>query len=429
MVLARHRHLAFWLAFLTGLWSSGGLAWAADQGPLTLPALIQEAQRANPDIVAARKRWEAAQHRIRLAKGLPAPRIGVKFEEIPKGTVKVNQATLMYQLIQSLPFPGKLAARQRVAVAEAQQAAAEYKRAEWDVTTALKSAYYDLFLLDRDLELQAQQVVWRQQLAGTAEARYATGEIPQAELLQAQSAALEASTQLVMLRHRRQAMAAHLNHFLNRPAHQPIGAPVPLRLRAVPLSPEALLVHAQELQPELLAFKYSAERAEAAWRLAKRELLPDLETMVELRDPAMGPIGPWDLTLGLVLPFWFWTKQHYGVKAALYDKDSAAAASQAMQNEIARRVHEHWHEAQGAYALASAAQERLIPLAQQAVESTLAGYQGGRAAFDEVLRALNALSEQQRAYYRNLVAVEQHVAMLEQAVGLPLRPETPGGES
>lgn len=389
---------------------------------VSLPALLEEAQRANPDLAAARKRWEQAQAKVPQARGLPAPKIGVKWEEIPRGTVKVNQATLMYQLIQSLPFPGKLSLRHQVAVAEAQLAAAAYKQQEWDVTTMMKAAYYELFLTDRELEIQREQALWLAQVTASAQARYATGGGSYAEVLRAQAEALQASTALTTLTHRRQATAAHLNHLLNRPAHQAIGPPAAPSLLSVPSAPDALFTQSCERQPELLAFKFSAQRADAAWRLAKRELLPDLETMVELRDPAMGPVGPWDLTLALVLPFWFWTKQQYGVKAALYDKESAEHAYQAMQNEVARRIHEHWHLASAAYAKAAVSQEGLLPLARQAVGSTLAAYQAGRGSFMEALEALRALSEQERTYARDLVELEQHVVMLEQAVGMPLRP-------
>ena len=396
--------------------------FAADGAPgLALPQLLEEVRRVNPDLLAARKRWEAAQAKIPQSKGLPAPRIGIEFEEIPRGTVKVNQATVMYQLIQSLPFPGKLSLRHQVAVKEAQVAAMNFKQAEWDVTSQLKTAYYDLFLVDRQMQIQQAQILWTNQISAAAQTRYATGAGSQTELLRAQTEALEASNRLVVLNHRRKSWEAHLNHLLNRSAGDLVGAPSAIPLISVPSSPEELVELALESQPELLMFQFSAERAEAAWRLSKRELLPDLETMFELRDPAMGPFGPWDLTLALVLPFWFWTKQRYGVRAALVDKESAAAAFQAMRNEIARRIHEHWHEASAAYTTARLEQEGLIPQAKQAVAGALAAYQSGKGSYIELLEALKNLAERERSYVENLVALEQHLVMLEQSVGAPLR--------
>jgi len=411
------------LALSSTIWTPAASALHATSAPAArLEELLREALAGNPNILAARKRLEAAQARIPLAKGLPAPRIGIEFEEIPRGSIKLNQATLMYQLIQSLPFPGKLSARHQVAVKEAQQAAMTFKQAEWDVVSQVKAVYYDLFLIDRERELREEELVWLMQAVGVAQARYATGAVEQADVLRLQAEELEAANELAVLDQRRQAMNAHLNHLLNRPAHHETGHPGAVRLAPLTFSPEELFLIAMERQPELLAFRFSAERGEAAWKLAKRELLPDLETMVELRDPAIGPFGPWDLTLAMALPFWFWTKWRYGVKVALYDRDSAAAAYQSMSNEIQKRVHEHWHEAQAAYLTARLCQDGLIHLSDQAVGSAMAAYQGGRGSFMNLLDALNALSERKRTYYQHLVAYEQHVAMLEEAAGIALRP-------
>jgi len=412
------------------------LIWQASAAPalavaestvLSLPELLSEARRANPALLEARKRWEAAQQRVPLSKALPAPTIGVEFEEIPRGGVKLNTASIMYQLIQALPFPGKLSARHKVAVKEAQVAAMTFKRAEWDLMTDVKAVYYDLYLLDRETETQQEQVVWLEQAVNAAQARYATGAGSQPELLKLQGELLGASNTLRTLSHRRQAMEAHLNHLLNRSAHEPVGHPGSIPLLSLALTPDELVLVAQEQQPELLAVKFASERADASYRLAKRELLPDLETMFELRDPAMGPVGPWDLTLAIAIPVWFWTKWRYGLKSALYDKESMEAAYAAMRNDVTRRVHEHWHEALASYTTAKLCQDGLIELSRQAVKSAEAGYQSGRASSAELLDALRGLSEQRRTYYQHLVMLEQHVGMLEQAGGWPVRSAHAGG--
>lgn len=396
-------------------------AWAEEAVALSLPELIRELQRANPDLLAARKRWEAAQARIPLSKGLPAPRIGVEWEEIPRGTVKLNKASVMYQLIQSLPFPGKLSLKEKVAIAEAQTASAMFKKTEWEITAMLKQIYYDLFLLDRRREILETQWLWLEQAAASARSGYETGRRPQTEWLRAQGEFMQAENDLSVLTHQREAMAAHLNHLLNRSVHAPAGRPVVENLEPVPASPSELVERAEQSQPDLLVFKFMAERSEAAWKLSKRERWPDLETMLELRDPAMGPIGPWDLALGVTLPFWFWTKQSYGIKAALYDKESAEAAYQGARNEAARRVHENWHEAKAAYDTAKLCRDRLIPLARQSVTTALASYQAGRGSFPEVLDALRMWKEREITYEEHRVMLEQRMVMLEQSVGVSLR--------
>jgi len=413
--------IAVFLAMAVGV--SPALAVENRPEALSLPELLQELRQANPDLQAAKSQVEAMQARVPAARGLPPPKIGVEFEEIPRGTFKVNQATVIYSLLQSIPFPGKLSLRHQVALAEAQRAAAVFKKAELDLTTQLKRAYYDLFLIDRELEIQGEQRIWLDQALESARARYGSGGIAQGELLRAQSEALEAANQIEVLGHRRRGLEAHLNHLLNRPVEGRVGRPAEMVLEPVPSGPEELVARALENQPELLVFKFSAERAEADWKLAKRELLPDLETMVELRDPAMGPVGPWDLTLALVLPFWFWTKQKYGVKVALFNRESAEHAFQGARNEAARQVHENWHEAKAAYDTAKLCRDSLIPLASQSVASEMASYQSGRGSFMELLDALRMLAERRRVYYQHLAGLEQRIILLEQAVGVALRKE------
>ncbi len=420
--MSRFRTVALLLA-MTLVSSAPAIPARAADGvsALSLRDLLQELRRANPDLQAVKKQVEAMQARVPAARGLPAPKIGVEFEEIPRGTFKVNQATVMYSLLQSIPFPGKLSLRHQVALAEAQRTAAAFKRAEWELTTQLKSAYYELFLTDREMEIQREQQIWLDQALATARTRYGAGASSQAELLRIQMEAQESENQAKVLAHRRRALEAHLNHLLNRPVDGPVGRPAEILLEPIPSDPKDLTATALENQPELLVFKFSAERAEADWKLSKRELFPDLETMLELRDPAMGPIGPWDLSLALVLPFWFWTKQNYGVKVALHDKESAEAAYQGARNEAARRIYENWHEAQAAYDTAKLCQDSLIPLASQAVSSALAVYQSGRGSFMELLDALRALAERKRTYYQHLAGLEQRIVLLEQAAGVPLR--------
>ena len=48
-----------------------------------MEALIKEAQDKNPEILSAKKRWEASRHRIPQMKSLDNPTVGLNFEKIP----------------------------------------------------------------------------------------------------------------------------------------------------------------------------------------------------------------------------------------------------------------------------------------------------------------------------------------------------------
>ena len=98
--------------------------------------LLKEASQNNPDILAAKKRWEASLARVPQAKSLDNPTIGLTFEKIPRGTLKLDKTMSedrMLSITQMFPFFGKLPLKGKMALVESQMAASEYKNKELEV--------------------------------------------------------------------------------------------------------------------------------------------------------------------------------------------------------------------------------------------------------------------------------------------------------
>src|SRR3990167_1958650 len=84
---------------------------AGTQEPLILNDLIEEAKKNNPEILSSRKRWDASLARVPQARALDNPQVGITFEKIPRGTLKLNETMpedRMLSISQMLPFFGKL---------------------------------------------------------------------------------------------------------------------------------------------------------------------------------------------------------------------------------------------------------------------------------------------------------------------------------
>lgn len=77
----------------------------ADEGPLSLSALIEELVAGNPEVKAARQRWEMAQALVPQVQTLPDPTIQLGYQKMPM--VEPFQGA-MYGIGQEIPFPGKL---------------------------------------------------------------------------------------------------------------------------------------------------------------------------------------------------------------------------------------------------------------------------------------------------------------------------------
>lgn len=116
------------------------------QQPLVLPDLIPEALARNPELVAARKQWEAATNRIAQARSLDDPTLSVHLWNFPQ-TFNVTRAdNSIFGLSQNFPFPGKLALKGDIASRSAEITEQALRAKERELVARLKQAYYDLFL-------------------------------------------------------------------------------------------------------------------------------------------------------------------------------------------------------------------------------------------------------------------------------------------
>ncbi len=99
---------------------SSGLTRAQDPGTvlsnrLVLPELIQEVLARNPELVAARKQWEAVTNRITQARSLDDPILSLQLWNFPQNFNVMQTQNNIFGLSQNLPFPGKLALKGNVA--------------------------------------------------------------------------------------------------------------------------------------------------------------------------------------------------------------------------------------------------------------------------------------------------------------------------
>ena len=151
---------------------------------LSLDSLIKEANEKNPEILAAKNRWDASLARVPMAKSLDAPTIGVSFWKIPNtlNVFKAPNDEQMLTISQFLPLFGKLSTKGKIALAESQIFASEYKNKELEVVNEVKGAYYDLFMNYKEIELNEQSLSLLKSVAGISEAKYITGKTTQEDL-------------------------------------------------------------------------------------------------------------------------------------------------------------------------------------------------------------------------------------------------------
>lgn len=394
------------------------------QEVLSLADLIKEAQSKNPEILAARKRWEASKARVPQAGALDNPSVGIAFEKIPRSTFQLNNTMAddrMLSVQQMFPFFGKLPLKKKMAVVEAQMAASEYKDKELEIVKEVKSAYYDLFMNYQEIELSRQSLGLLEAIAKITEARYSVGDMPQEEVFKLQLESAKLSTNIINLEQEKLSQQTRVNTLLSRSPEGPLGVPylnedISFRADIKELYQATLLN-----QPELIIFSYAIEKNKYARDLAKKSFFPDMMAAFTQRGIASGMYGPWDLMLSFSLPLWFWTKQRYEVREAIANLEEAKSAYEAMKNKAFQETKEMYTKIEIARNKVNLFRNNLIPVLESSIASSLSAFQSGRLDFMLLIDSQRMLIEAKMDYYKALVEYNMNVAELERTVGLDLK--------
>lgn len=414
-----HRFLATIMLF-----SLFSITFAEQIQPLNLNELIDEAKKNNPDILAVQKRWEASKARIPQAKSLDNPTVGFEFMKIQKGTLKLDRTMptdRMLSISQMFPLFGKLSLKGKIALVESQMIASEYKNKELEVINEVKNAYYDLFMNYKEVELNWESLKFLESIARITEAKYIVGEIPQEEVFKVNLEIARLSNDIINLKQERLAKQTRINTLLNRDPEDPLGIPDLKEDISFDKNIRSLYQLTLLNQPELLIFSYAIEKNKYAKSLAKRSFFPDLMAEIGLRGITAGGIGPWDLMLAFTVPFWFWAKQRYEVREAIFNLEEAKSAYKAMENKAFSQVKDLTTKIEISKNKINLYKDNLIPILEASIESSLSGFRSGKGDLMMLLDTERMLIETKMNYYIALVEYNMNLADLERTIGTELR--------
>ncbi len=392
------------------------------QPSLALPDLIQEALARNPELVAARKQWEASTSRIAQARSLDDPTLSVHLWNFPQ-TFNVTQTqNSIFGLSQNLPFPGKLALKGEIASRSAEITEQGLRAKERELVARLKQAYYDLFLAHKAIQIHHEQAELLRQFFEITNAKFRTGKGSQADVLKAQVELSVLHQQLPVLEQHRETAAALLNTILDRAPRSPFGIPqepslMPLDTTTI----EDLHRLALNARPELKAAELVVRQSEQSRALAQRQYYPDFNVMFQRFQNFQANDG-FGAYVAMTIPFAFWTKPKYdaGVQEAAASVAAARAQQHQLENLTRFQVNDLLAKVRASEQVARLYHTTILPQAVQNLEAARAGYRAGTGGFLDLIDTQRAWRRYQQEYYRALVERERRLAELEQVIGTDL---------
>jgi outer membrane protein TolC len=413
----------FFLLVLQGLLSS---LWAQEgkPAPLKLNELIEEALNKNPDVLAAKSKWEVFKERPPQAGALDDPMLGFGILNLPTDTFSFRQEDMTMKEVsvtQRVPYPGKRGLRSEMAQKEADAALSDYEEVKNKVSREIKMAYFDLFYANRAIEVTEKNREILKLLNQIAETRYSVGEGIHTDVFKAQVELSKMIDELIMLNQSKRTLKARINTLLHQPPFAPLGDPAEVTFEKFSADPEEMVKAAAENRPLLQSMKRTVERNRAGLRLAEKDYYPDFDLKLAYGQRDDGPNGRRaDMVtamVGINLPLWYKSKQERKVAESQKDIQSAKDQLAAMTNEIRFMVSDRLTEIERAEKQIELLKTGIIPQATLSLDSAMSSYRVNKVDFITVLDSLMTLFRYEVQYYRLLTDSRKNVAEIEAAVG------------
>jgi cobalt-zinc-cadmium efflux system outer membrane protein len=417
------------VAVLCLLSTSANAAQAADQSAnaaTPLSQLVKEAEQNNPQILAARRGWQAASQVPSQVSTLPDPQVMV--QQMSAGTPlpfdgfnSVQMTYLGFGVSQSIPYPGKLRLRGEIARRKADTLAQQSDAVLLKVVEQVKTAYYRLGYVQQTLSILSKDEQLLDQIEEIAEARYRTGQGNQQDVLKAQLQKTKLLRDTTQYRQQMQTLQAQLKELLNRQqnsaniiADKPTETPLPF-------SSDDLLAAVRTGNPQVGAQHEMVQDRSLQVELARKDFFPDFNVQYLYQHTAAQFPERYMLSVGVKIPIFRSRRQRPEVAEAAEQLNSARRTYEAQVQQIYFEVRDQYLVADSDSKVLKIYREGLIPQATATFQAGLAAYQSAQQDFQTLLSSFLDVLNLDIEYWRTLAEHESALARLEQLTGLQIR--------
>jgi cobalt-zinc-cadmium efflux system outer membrane protein len=396
---------------------------------LSLDSLITMVLRVNPDLKAAEHRYLAFEAKIPQAGSLPDPMLKATVSNLPTDSWELDRTPMSgveLMITQTFPFPGKLGLQKNAARSAAGKAKKEYESARDFVVAELKTNYYQLYLLEKSIQITRKNKSLLQDFAEIASTRYSVGSGLQQDVLKAQVEVSRMTDALISLEEKKKISRAKINVLLDRDPQDSLGSLQDLIFRELGLTEKELQKMALDLNPALQGMDFMVNAAEFSYRLAQKQYLPDFTLSVSYRlreevqmDPVRG-VDFFSASAGINIPLYFWSKQKKQIQEKKLDWESAGEKYASMRNTTKLAVSGLFYSLDRYSEEVQLYDTSILPQARQSLESARSGYQVGKVDFMTLLNNQVTLYNYEIAYHQAISSYFMTIAKLEEMVGKPL---------
>jgi outer membrane protein TolC len=373
----------------------------------------------NPEIKALQNKILAFGKKVIQAKSLDAPNVGFEAYNTPVKTLNpFGGMEYDYSVEQMLPFPGKLSLMGQMATNNVNMLEEELNALKRKIIFDIKSAYYEIYFIQRKIEINKQNQDWMKRFTDVANRQYQVGIGMQRDVLKSQVEFVKLMNEELSLQKELKIAVGMLNSILNRPQNSEVGQIAEIEPDTTKFLYDEMEKIALENRNELKAMKYNIEMNKTEYLLSKRELYPDLMTRLMYKQ-MMDEDDFWSAMVSVNVPISFWSYNKY--KSKIQESELNIKKSEEEFNSMKNMV---LFEVQSSLTKVNTSQKQIklykwsiIPQAEQTLTTTISAYQTNKVDFLTLIDSYFMLQMSKLDYYMSVMNCLQGKAELEKAVG------------
>jgi cobalt-zinc-cadmium efflux system outer membrane protein len=367
----------------------------------------------------------AARAKAGYVGKLPDPTVSAMFFTPPMN-LEPDRQVADVQVMQMIPWLSRLGAEEQRAQFEAMIADNEFHAERLRIIGSLRSAWFRLYVLGKQIETAEADKTQLESLIRTANARVAAGNAEPGDVLLATVELAGLQEQLISYRQQIASTTSELNRAAGRESGAAIVPPGEIDAKLPAWNHDMLLGIAMNSQPELTAARLRTAATRWGVEVARLKRRPDVTVSggwIAMDAPmAMMPgAGADSWTVGVSTSLPIWQRKYDAITTEATREHYAAHAS---EDEIVLRLdaelRDLWEQARAAQQTVQLYEQTILPQARQSFEAEQKSLANNTVTFDRVIRSYRTLLNLQLGYHRALGQLAAILARIRQTIGVDL---------
>ena len=395
------------------------VSFSQDVERLSLQDAVTIALKRNPQARASARQIDAERGRFWRGISPPLPSVAVSYEYIPTAGSISQFGERSIGVTQSIDFPTTILFRGMQLASQVSVAEAEHAAASIELTTRVKTAYYNVLAKQKKIELAEENLIIAKDFAQKAETRHNVGEATNLERLTAAVQHTQARNALEAAQNDHKISLGELYFALGRTKEEQqynIILTDSLKYQPMTETLEQLIERAYTVNPKLTAASGKVSVAARGRTLAWSSFLPNLNASY-YRQTVIGNPDSYGISLGMSVPLWFLFEQRGQIQEASANLSIAEYNLQSVNNFISVDVKNIYFELINNERQILLHQTDILPQAEEIYRTAFASYQAGDITYIEFLQARQILISSRNEYVEDLARYCISHAKLEYAVG------------